>query len=198
MDLSPLFPCRRFFPQLLRTGEQYVQMPSPSPEYVHWPASFSGGLRCPTKSRRLTYLECTAVHTIMFVVLLVSLGVLALLDTTSSLLLPASVRCNGWLRTCQMVNPTIPSPRSQVLQSAQTGKPRIITASPVAAVRAPAPTGTLLSSLKTGAKLQGFVASSTPHAAFINAGNDIATCCGQIPLIKSLFFDRCRSPIERG
>lgn len=110
--------------------------------------------------------------------LLVVLGVLALLHSASTYLLP-NFPGRTWRRATSGASPTIAFSSSslswnvpknfessKVIQSSTDVRPTISSDSP--------PKHIILNTLKTGMKLDGYVVSSTPYAAFIDAGKE--TC----------------------
>ena len=108
--------------------------------------------------------------------LLVVLGVLVLLHSASTYLLP-NLHSRTWRsRTTSGARVTTAFSSSQLSWNAPKSfdnskmvQPSVI-ARPAVAGDCP-PKHIILSTLKTGMKLDGYVVSSTPYAAFIDAGN---------------------------
>lgn len=144
----------------------------------------------PSKDQH-TYCHSVTRKTMLALCLIVA-GVLALLQSSSTFVLPgAAVR--RWPRVATPINPTIHYPRSVfMLNTAHAGNS--VVAQPASQSSAPNPPvnatgpGLLLSDLKTGVKLTGVVASSTPYAAFIDAGNDIHVESALLQYSQCIFY----------
>lgn len=105
---------------------------------------------------------------------LVALGVLALLHSISSYLVPNL--CNrGWRKTNNHVSPTIAFSSSPFSWNGGKTVGNTRSTQPVSAPRVShqgesPPRHIILNDLKTGMQLEGVVVSSTPYAAFVNTG----------------------------
>lgn len=103
----------------------------------------------------------------------VVIGVLLVVGEISAFNVPGYNSCSKWRSNCRMVNPTVSPSHNTVIRprSRPTSTPNSKVATPV---RAKAVVGANnvkeINSLKTGMKLEGTVVSSTPYAAFIEAG----------------------------
>ena len=107
----------------------------------------------------------------MLAAIVVLFGVLALTFTTTSFFIASPPRCTGWQKNCVMINPTVPSVRPPI-QRTPVQKPQNQASSWKSKdnVVRDSFEKKALSTLKTGTRLDGIVVSSTPYAAFINAG----------------------------
>ena len=106
---------------------------------------------------------------------LVALGILVLLHSISSFLVP-NLYSRGWRKTNNHVSPTIAfssTPASwndgKTVGSARSNQP--VSAPRVSHKSESPPRHIILNDLRTGMQLDGVVVSSTPYAAFVNTGN---------------------------